>query len=602
MTVKQYRPLDEGQCMRKDDDRRSDHIPPLRKWLGFLGLIPTTLIVSFLVAGTNRKWTTSGRAYTTLIEYRSSVQIAVQLVSALLGFLEVSVVCRLINLATRIRLCKQGATLNAIYAWSSLSLPRVGWELPFAYLFPILIFVIAALIPSALWAGAITPVQTTKNVASQSPILIPRFRATENIIEFPSEIGSSGPDLRDARGYFTFSPGVKLQGSLLATAASATIVDGSPRQHSKLDNSHYTYHGRSFGIGASVGLQNEIINGSQSRNTPTSYTYSETGLRADVQCVFNSSAQFILGDSYPNYPMIFPAMGFLPNSGETEEHSDYIGHGSSDTIVAIGVAKNNQSTERVLGIAAGKNYEFLNATQCSVTFIPASFDVSVGLLDRSINVTESGAADAFPAMHNLTYVLLRQFELISNDQTSFYVSVLGDAFNASIASYSQSQLYDSSHSNSSPEKNTLAGLESSVTAMVDDLLVAYASAQFLIQDDSEPAAATVEIYAFEFGSRVYIYIIFAINTAIVLLVVEEAIRTRGWKDLTYFDYMDPRSLVIASSMGGSSVAQAIKDSQAKPLHEYEDERIGKTRVILDANRRAIVSQAENEGFFEMNKR
>lgn len=472
-------------------------------------------------------------------------------------------------------------------------------------MFPIILFVLAGLLPSALWAGAITPVQTTANASTQTPILIPHFRVTPNIIEFPSEIGKSGPDLRDARGFFTFSPGVKLHGSLLATLAAASTVDGSPRQHAKLDNSHYTYHGRSFGIGASVGLQNDIINGSSSHNTPIGYTYSEMGLRADVKCIYNSSAQFMLGDAYPDYPMIFPAMGFLPNSGDTEEHSDYIGHGNSDTIVAIGVAKNNESTDRVLGIAAGKNYKFLNAAQCNADFTPTLFNVSIGLIDRSINVTESGAADAFPAMHNLTYTVMRQFELLSNDQTSFYVSVLGDAFNSSIASYSQSQSHMPSRPGSNNEHDTLAGLTASVTAMVDDLLVAYASAQLLIQEDSEPAVTTIQIYAFEFGSSIYIYLVFAINLAIVLLVVEEAIRTRGWKNLTYFDYMDPRSLIIAGSMGGSSVARVIKSSSSgkgRTLHKYQDMYISKTKVILGSDGEAIVAQAEKDGFYEMNTR
>lgn len=66
---------------------------------------------------------------------------------------------------------------------------------------------------------------------------------------------------------------------------------------------------------------------------------------------------------------------------------DYFGH-SNDAIVAIGVTTNNASIEHILGIAAGKSYATLNATQCTITFTPRIFNISVSLSDRSINVTD----------------------------------------------------------------------------------------------------------------------------------------------------------------------------------------------------------------------
>ena len=35
------------------------------------------------------------------------------------------------------------------------------------------------------------------------------------------------------------------------------------------------------------------------------------------------------------------------------------------------------------------------------------------------------------------------------------------------------------------------------------------------------------------------------------------LRTRGWKDLSCFDYMDSRSLIISSSVGGKAVADKV---------------------------------------------
>ena len=226
--------------------------------------------------------------------------------------------------------------------------------------------------------------------------------------------------------------------------------------------------------------------------------------------------------------------------------------------MAIGVTTNKDSIERILGIAAGKSYNTLNATQCTITFIPRIFNVSVSLSDHLINVTDSSSGIDFAASRNLTHVLTRQFELIANDQTSLYVSLIGDSFNSSIASYNSSV---SSNDPQSPSEAsaTLAGLTNSVTAMVDDLLVAYSSAQLMIMNDTSLVPATVEVHAFRYGSGLYIYLTFAINTVILLLLAEEALRTRGWKDLQYFDYMDPRSLIIGGSMGGCAIAHAAEE-------------------------------------------
>lgn len=232
----------------------------------------------------------------------------------------------------------------------------------------------------------------------------------------------------------------------------------------------------------------------------------------------------------------------------------------------------------------------MNATQCIINFTPRIFNVSVDILDHSINVTDSSVGVDFAASKNLTHRLVRQFELITNDQTSLYVSVVGDSFNSSIASYNSSVA-----SNGTPAPSeasaTLVGLTNSATAMVDDLLVAYSSAQLMIMNDTNPVPAVVEIHAFRYGSGIYIYLIFAINTAVLVLLIEEALRHRGWKDLHYFDYRDPRSLIIGGSMGGCGVGYAAKDAwtdRTKAMYGYDSVGIGNVRVALHENHKAIV--------------
>lgn len=522
-------------------------LPSPRKYGVSAVLIVTTTIASLFVAGAGSKWAVSGATYSLLQKDCASVQIAVQIVSGILGYFQLSVVSCLINYGTRLRFNRTPQTLDTILAWSNLTARNISWNLRARCLAPIAVFVMFSQIPSALWAGAVTPVSAaTKRPAD---ISVPQFMDMSNIREWPSEIGRSGPVVRNTLGTFTYSPGIKLLGSLLASAASATPVDGRSRQHAKLDNTRFTYNGRLYGAGASVGLTDAFVSNDA---LATGYSFQESALRADVDCIYNHSSAFVIeAESDVN---IYPVSGYLPNSGDLDEYSECYAHPGGGVIVAIGATRNLDSPQRILAIAAGQSYIALNPTQCTVNFVPKLFDVFVDLVDRSINVTEVSDGTDFVGSQNLTWVTLRQFELIANDQTSLYVSLLGDSFNTSIADYNSSIAVSNASLTPTEASASLAGLANSVTAMLDDILVVYASAQLMFVNDTMLTPATTHVHAFVFGSNVYIYIIFTINTLIVLLLIEETLRTRGWKDLSYFDYMDPRILIISSSMGGKAVA------------------------------------------------
>lgn len=106
-------------------------------------------------------------------------------------------------------------------------------------------------------------------------------------------------------------------------------------------------------------------------------------LRADVECIYNSSTEFAIVDETDSN--FFPVVGSLPNSSESEEHSEHIGH-RSKPIVAIGSLPMTPSQSVHLISQLAKTYAGLNATQCSVSFTPKFFNVSVSLSDHSINV------------------------------------------------------------------------------------------------------------------------------------------------------------------------------------------------------------------------
>jgi hypothetical protein len=61
-----------------------------------------------------------------------------------------------------------------------------------------------------------------------------------------------------------------------------------------------------------------------------------------------------------------------------------------------------------------------------------------------------------------------------------------------------------------------------------------------------------------YSSDSYIFISLGINVALIFIVVCEAARTRLWRQVTIFSFDDIKSLVLATSIGGTSIAQAMK--------------------------------------------
>ncbi|GAD99659.1 hypothetical protein PVAR5_8381 [Paecilomyces variotii No. 5] len=529
-----------------------------------LHLIPLALGI-LLIFSDVRNWHMPNYLYELVDRYRTSVQTVVQVLAAMLAAIEVFIICRLINLATRIWFTRATISLDVLGFWSALSTPANNWNLPLWMIVITILFCNLSAVISALWTGALTPTNTTG--VQNATILIPDWSNLSYIREYPSEIDQTGLTIRDTKGFFTYSVGVGMLTSLLSSANSASPVDGGTRNHSKLDNTGYSYHGRSYGVGASVGLLDSSV-----LNTPraVNYSYDEVGLDASVSCIYNDSSLFFIGDTFDTN--LYAARGPLPDSAPgSPEYSVYVGRGSK-SIVAIGVAAvpTAFTATRYMAVTAGQYYSILNATQCAVTFTPARFNVSVDIKGRNITVSKAPSASPPPSIdphHNMTHVVMRQLELISNDLTGYYRSILGDTLNASISDYRTSLMdtkRNSTQALSGPEV-VLRGLENAVTSLVDDILVAYASAQLMVGHFTDFVPAQVQVSALRVGSRGYIIASAAITGVITLLVIGEAIRVRGWRGLPEFDYLDNQMLVVSASRGGKWIADYADQVECKNL-------------------------------------
>lgn len=198
--------------------------------------------------------------------------------------------------------------------------------------------------------------------------------------------------------------------------------------------------------------------------------------------------------------------------------------------MAIGVYSETDSTRRILGIAAGDGYEFLNATQCETFYEPTIFNVSVGIAGKNITVspvTSNESVQDIEPSGMLTSLTNWQFSTIASDQTSLYSSLVGNLFDRSIVNYQAAQ--------ASPQREplpiedaTLPGLQNTIIAMVDSMLTGYGGAQIMVASETKTVKATVGVQAMLFGDFKYILAVAVISFATLVLVVVDIGRTKAW--------------------------------------------------------------------------
>lgn len=517
----------------------------------FSALIPSVTLSVVLLISHWLQWTATGDFYHLVSSNRATLQLMVQIASNLLGYANLLVICRIINYDTRALLSVKPISLIYLRFWNAIISQQFTWDLPPLLLIPLSLWIIFAMVPSALWAGAITPV--TVIVYEEVPIALPSYTNTTLLIQNWND-RLKLPSVRNKRGIFAYNVGETFLGPLLQSASEGTTMDGGIDMRPKLDYTSFQYVDRSYGVGTSVGLTDDsILANPHAQN----YWYLETGYNAVVQCVYNESTAYHIESGGES--LVWEAKGLLPDS-LVVEHASYIGW-SVDTIVAIAAGSSTSSPRRLLGIAAGETYEFLNRTQCETFYVPTLFNVSVELAGENITVTPLTTDDSVQDIEprgNLTFLTNWQFSLIASDQTSAYSSLVGTSFNTSIANYQSAQelLHGATPS---PQNATLAGLQNSITAMVDSMLTAYAGAQIMVANETKTTTAYVGVRAIRFGDYEYIVGVAVLSLTVMALYFADSARTGAWKGLQEFDYMNPTDLILGMAPGSETRRWKMRD-------------------------------------------
>jgi len=182
-------------------------------------------------------------------------------------------------------------------------------------------------------------------------------------------------------GSFSYNPMQNIVGSLLDEASLATAPNSSVQTHRKSDNTGYAFRGRSYGVGATVGLDAASI-----ADNVQQFTYLEDGYVANVTCWYNHTMNFhvSLRSNIAEFNT-YEASGFISNGDY--ENVGFPGFDDSEVVAILG---NPYKGQYQWGMAVGRNasrYAALNQTACEVFFNPTKFAVSVDTVQKLINVT-----------------------------------------------------------------------------------------------------------------------------------------------------------------------------------------------------------------------
>lgn len=528
------------------------------------------------------------RAY--IVRNRPTVAVVVQIVASILGILQVTALTLVVNYRARIILTKRPVKSDTMDLLTALSVPRVAWSLPAAKLALAAFVVVLAQGPGALWAGSITPAVTRESIASGN-IWVPKFGAESrhvwdaeftqtpegNILNQVQNCTSR----RSQAGAVTNCPVPNHQAALLDSLRGATSWTDTARNHSKPDSSAWTYIGRSYGMGASQGLVGEGFAGDYKY---LGYSYHETGYETSATCQYNTSASLTheLGGEAPNVDVWY-VTGSLPNSIKEEFYPVVSWHRArrenAELLAWAGVAS-SESREYMIGITSSPVYGNFTNIQCSVTFTPRVFAVSVNQTASLIKVdpTTLQAADWEPSSH-LKNNAIWSVNLLSRMSTSLYISVLGEALQQNLEA-----TLSRHHESLDLLQGALRSTEDSFEAILDDILGIYAGAQITLANDVEPRDLITFLEGMRFGDTTFQFAVVVLTAIVACIVLVEGALTRWWRELPVFDPLAFKCITAAASMAGPALGSELTERHARKgtrwAGEASDRALGAMGVML----------------------
>ncbi|KAK6981541.1 hypothetical protein R3P38DRAFT_2808021 [Favolaschia claudopus] len=594
------------------------------------GLILSSTIAVVLLVYSNHD---SPALYAYVSGHPITTQIGLQLIIHVLGFTHILALSTIMNLSTRLYFQHNPVSLARLQLWSSLSSVKVTWNLPMIHAGILFGYLFIHLLPASLWAGALAPIPTQSTILGQFHVpsypedLSGDFWNQTNIAkeDFDRHFLANSV-IRNAHGVFAFTPAAIFQGQILNSASNVAGI-GSPHVHAKIDNSHLLYAGRSYGVGASAGLDNVVL--PEGEYSALHYIYQETGYLTKVDCTKNETAgwgvHFWAVRSSTVFPDEYLACGVLPNTpyypGEFFPDSgcpDLILGFQADWYGLLSIefpAKNLFALQGRSGFShhffaiatSDGEYSTLNQTQCEATFVPQRFQILVNMTSSLITVEPIGNSSVEIDPSSVTYgtglgllpqLIILQATYLSRGISGPYTAALADAILSNTENVALAQ-----NASANDTRIILKGTSTALESILDDLLVQIASAQLEIawRDSGVSNAATststlVTVAAMRLGTLRYIILAASLNFLIMLIYVEELIRTRAWRGLQEFDYTDLSNIIVAVSRGGNDIALVVtaEEKEHNILPQNLNHTVGgDTKLLLQFDNGTPMIKAEH---------
>ena len=576
-----------------------------------LALLTTTAVGSTIIALSATRTYSTGSLVDWVQRDRAAIQIIVQLISATLAALQLYALSSFVLFRTNLHLLSKPMSLDTLKLHQALHSRAFDPDLSLQSLVLSLAYIAALQAPAAIWAGAITPVRTRANVSAVYSI--PLYSQSEygywgrscrpatgcDVLQNTTQLGTFTNVPWKCEQTFLVSLGrsrtdfcsLDLPGLLLNSVRDASSRNSSVSQHKKLDNSGFSFHGRSYGVGSGVGLISpNTTQYEYAQRAPqiTSYSFSEAGYLSHVLCTYNKSSNLSFeqldmvqgGDigspTFSGTVVVYQAVGSLP-TGVWQGFTTMSIVGPSTAVALAAVA---DDTRYFYGFIGGSLfYADLNNIQCEATFSPTTFNVAVDVLAQNISVTASTidvpSSDDIDSTGGLIYNAFMGVSFLSQILTTMYTGVLGDAFILNIDAVQNRE----GHQNRT-QSDITTGLAESLELLLDEYLGSVAASQLILLHQSQPVNVTTEIQVVTLGEPVYAYISFFINLAILGLFLFECFRTRFWKNLPSFNCLDAKSAILGTAASDREHSQKVQNWEGDPA----DSQVGRLKVMLQTNK------------------
>ena len=487
---------------------------------------------------------------------RNVSQIFVQILSSVLSMAQVLTVCSLLNFAARIKLFESSTSIGNLSFWSALSIPRFDASLPSTRLLLVTLVLALGTGLGALWTGSLTPLPTMAS-RYDGKVLTPFFNSPIWPSMYPrlqdgAILTGCGQGPPDPRGpdYPLLDNCIVINklGNLIMTASTATNVT-SPRQHPKIDNTTWTYRGRSYGKGSSTNLFN--VFDTTEKSADIGFSYLESGYNTNASCRKQANVIFPFEEynaSGVGQWSLWSSQVVILDSGNISIPPFDVASSVSNGINSAPfgyfawTAFSNEGVNYIATSSQPNSWsDGPDNILCTIEFTPMTFRTNVSKVDQFITVTPLEQIDNFNQTGNVTDVIMMDLDLFARTSsssvtfTSLYYAIKNNWQAAQVAY------------NASEDAAWELSLQDAIVEVADDLLT-YQGILAVSRKDGEDFPQPVQRHfaAVKIGQTRYHIAQLVINIVLCIIYLYEASRTRYWKHLPDFDFLDIKALTLAA--------------------------------------------------------